>query len=206
MGQVLDPAPRSICAGIFHTCLARADGGVDCWGINTSNQVQPGATASYSQPQRVTLPGAALEVKCGRNYSCARLEMNELWCWGDNGRIQIGPTGAVASAPVRTSGAPVTVVGAGDQHLCFVRSGTVLCRGKNNIGQSNGTTTGIPPVNDVAVGGLPGGPVEELALGIDFSCARYASGEVWCWGLDDLNQLGSADAGGFSPRRVLLMQ
>ena len=62
------------------------------------------------------------------------------------------------------------------------------------------------PSNAVAVAGLPGGAPDELALGIDFSCARYPNGDVWCWGLDDLNQLGSADAGGFAPRRVQLMQ
>lgn len=204
MGGVLDPAPRSTCAGTFHTCLARADGGVDCWGRNDLNQVQPGATASYSLPQRVTLSAAALEVKCGRNYSCARLVSNELWCWGENLRGQLAAPGAVAM-PVQTSAGPVTAVGAGDQHLCFVRSGVVSCRGANAAGQSAGTTTGVR-TNEVPVAGLPGGAPDELALGIDFSCARYANGDVWCWGLNDLDQLGSADAGGFAPRRVQLMQ
>lgn len=204
MGGVLDPAPRSTCAGTFHTCLARADGGVDCWGRNDLNQVQPGATASYSLPQRVTLSAAALEVKCGRDYSCARLVNNELWCWGDNLATQL--SAGSASSPVLTSAGSVSAVGAGDQHLCFVRSNAVWCRGKNNVGQCAGTTSSLRANPEVQVAGLPGGAPDELALGIDFSCARYPNGDVWCWGLDDLNQLGSADAGGFAPRRVQLMQ
>jgi alpha-tubulin suppressor-like RCC1 family protein len=38
------------------------------------------------------------------------------------------------------------------------------------------------------------GPVKEMALGLDHSCALMNDGTVTCWGENDLGQLGSGDA------------
>jgi alpha-tubulin suppressor-like RCC1 family protein len=54
--------------------------------------------------------------------------------------------------------------------------------------------TAVPAV------GVPAGVVT-LSSGAFHTCARTASGEVWCWGLDDVGQLGdgSATYGGPTP-------
>jgi alpha-tubulin suppressor-like RCC1 family protein len=92
---------------------------------------------------------------------------------------------------------------AGDAHTCATDdSGAVFCWGANSEGQLGDGTTDRSP-SPVAVVGLPSSPAVQLAAGEAFSCARLASGEVWCWGRDGEGQRGDGPGGGGSaPSRV----
>jgi alpha-tubulin suppressor-like RCC1 family protein len=46
--------------------------------------------------------------------------------------------------------------------------------------------------------------VIELQTGSDFACARVATGDVYCWGANNLGQLGDPDASGLYADRVPL--
>jgi alpha-tubulin suppressor-like RCC1 family protein len=68
-------------------------------------------------------------------------------------------------------------------------------------GEDSGFDAGPPPVDAGRDARSDAGPVgctadcelEELALGLDFTCVRRASGEIRCWGANHFGQLGDGD-------------
>jgi alpha-tubulin suppressor-like RCC1 family protein len=69
-------------------------------------------------------------------------------------------------------------------------SGELHCWGWNcdgQLGRFGGPANDhVPQVVSLAP------PMERMALGHGFMCGLTADGEVWCWGLNTLGQLGSA--------------
>jgi alpha-tubulin suppressor-like RCC1 family protein len=84
-------------------------------------------------------------------------------------------------------------VGVGTSHSCAVASGKVSCWGDNSLGQlGNGSTTSSP--NPVGVNGLPDpntNPAVAVVAGLGHSCAVLHNGNVYCWGQNQLGQLGN---------------
>ena len=202
IGITADSNVVSACGGEAHTCLVRGDGGVDCFGVNDAGQVSSAPTLGTEMPQRAAVSAASRRVHCGRAFSCAVTVTNDFWCWGANTVNQLRDSvGAVVTSPIVVA-AGVSAAGAGQFHTCFVKNSAVSCRGYNADGQSEpGGPTG--PRLETSVDGLPtdAGVAVELGLGENFSCARYSSGTVWCWGSNDAGQLGAPGAGPF-PRPV----
>lgn len=106
--------------------------------------------------------------------------------------------GGAAAPPVND--APATALAMGVDFGCAVDEGEVRCWGKNASGQlGRGTqSAGEPTAQALA---LPA-PVAQLALGDAMACARTTTGRVFCWGSDEVLQLGVADAGTATPREV----
>ncbi len=78
----------------------------------------------------------------------------------------------------------------GGAHTCAITSiGNVKCWGANTKGQlgNNSTTDSATPV---LVQGLAN-DIIQVSSGADFSCALLASGQIKCWGANDLGQLGN---------------
>lgn len=92
---------------------------------------------------------------------------------------------AQASAPVLTTAGTALVakaVEAGWYYTCAITvPGDVLCWGDNRAGQVNPDSTQPRFLQPTKVAGLTG-PVKQLALGYDKSCALLEIGTVWCWG------------------------
>lgn len=116
----------------------------------------------------------------------------------DDAGAESGPM--IDAAADDADGGPTTIVAfaMGNAHACVVRSsGVVRCWGRTLCGalgprgtpevSCNNATCRVEPVTVP----LPGNAVE-VALGLQFGCARLDSGEVWCWGSNFAGQLGSA--------------
>ncbi len=100
---------------------------------------------------------------------------------------------------------PSKLMAAGAEHTCIVgTSGTVQCWGsaeKGQLGDQSAQNIG----DDEAIGGSSGlsslavnqGKVQEMVAGTSHTCALFCSGEVSCWGSNDLGQLKAGSAPGF---------
>ncbi len=96
----------------------------------------------------------------------------------------------------------VVSVSASSDHACAaLDDGSAWCWGSTNdgrLGNGEGIGDGTGPYPGgvrvrVDDGGEDGGPlldVVQVTSGGEFSCARDASGQIWCWGRNNRGQLG----------------
>jgi len=72
------------------TCAVQG-GAVSCWGNGTSFRLGDGQTGPRSTPQRMTtLPASAKGLALGANHACVHLTNDEIRCWGQGPRGQLG--------------------------------------------------------------------------------------------------------------------
>ncbi len=116
-----DGAPATFFAlssGKFYTCgLRDADGGISCWGEDTTFGELSGAPAE----------GAFSALSLGKRHACALDADGKAVCWGwdANGRATPPPD------------ARFRAIAAGDTHSCGIAAlGNLICWGKNQHGQS----------------------------------------------------------------------
>ena len=93
-----------VACGGAHTCVRFTDGSVQCWGANFEGQVGDGEeVGSHDRctigggsedcilsPVDVTLPAPALHLSASFANSCAILQNNRVFCWGENFARQLG--------------------------------------------------------------------------------------------------------------------
>jgi alpha-tubulin suppressor-like RCC1 family protein len=201
-GDMPCPCTRSVATGINHTCAARDDGTVMCWGADNQGQLGQGPGAGpIPEPQLVVIPGgeAIDQLRTSSNGTCGRGPGEAVWCWGDNNNGELttpgkSPGGAVGPTALPIAG-PLGALGQGPAHTCVgaTEGSGVTCLGSNGYSELGGG--GTQPIEN-AVPGMDA--IDELALGNDHSCAR-AAGQVWCWGRDNQGQLGQNTVTGPTP-------
>jgi alpha-tubulin suppressor-like RCC1 family protein len=130
-----------------------------------------------------------------------------VWCWGKGEQGQLG-NGASASSkvPVQAIGVSDAVsLTVGDRHSCAAQGdGSVRCWGDNASGQLGDGSVSARPT-PVVVAAIGEAVMVAAALGIDgsaFSCARTRGGRVWCWGANDVGQLGGGSSSAIAPVAV----
>jgi hypothetical protein len=149
-----------------------------------------------------TIATGIAELVAGYFHTCARWNDGLVRCWGDDEFGQLGDGGSSATClgstgaaacqrtPHLVGGLPVAAhVTAGGNHTCVLGAdGTVWCWGANDEGQLGLGSTGPFETTPSQVPGLTG--VSALAAGGEHTCARVTDGTVYCWGYNDLGQLG----------------
>lgn len=211
---------RALALGAYHSCLLLASGRVACFGDNTSGQLGTSALERSSAPLLVEGLSDVVELHASYDATCARIASGDIACWGANSHGQADPRPVAEAARNATHAAhdrvkepddvvarriqrtpSVLPLGAkaqsfalGMAHGCAVlQSGAVACWGDDAAGQlgvgAEGSVFGPKRVE-----GLP--PVVEVAAGGDSSCARTASGDVFCWGGHNAHaELGTRQGG-----------
>jgi alpha-tubulin suppressor-like RCC1 family protein len=158
------------------------DGVVSCvWTVSAGGMCGSGingATASTS-------------VFGGTQTECALRADGQVWCWGQNLQgfgttVQAYPAAVV---PGLSNVATMALNRSKGTHACAaLTTGQVLCTGANDSGQLGtgntvASTTFAAPVLGVS-------NVVELTEGAAHTCARTASGDVYCWGANASGQVG----------------
>jgi alpha-tubulin suppressor-like RCC1 family protein len=115
-------------------------------------------------------------------------------CWGRGDHGELGTNTMVDNpdpAAVMLAGVTAIATGGGPSDFdasCAIAPPKVYCWGAGQFGRLGNGTTLMAPAPQLVLG-IPDGAIE-VVLGYDHTCARYANGDVWCWGRGDLGQLG----------------
>jgi hypothetical protein len=145
------------------------------------------------------LPGKAIGIAAGGDFSLALESDGSVWAWGHNDRGQLGNgTNVQSGKPARVKGltGKFVAIAAGVSFALALRSdGTVWGWGDDYQGQlgngSNDDTTSA-----VEVTGLTG-RVVYIACGFNHSLAVMSDGSVWAWGDNGGGALGTKTQGVF---------
>ncbi len=172
-----------IAIGSYHGCAVAAAGTLYCWGAGAAGALGDGTGLTRAEPTLVSGLTEVSAVSAGLASTCAiHGAARTLSCWGQ-------ATGG-ATTPQRMVAADVQAVAVNWVHGCLI-DGTggrnaVACWGQNASGQlGNGSTE--EAASPQAVRFADGNPFEgavAVVVGVNFSCAQRANGEVWCWGAD----------------------
>jgi len=201
--------------GAEHTCARFNNGKVRCWGYGSDGRLGYGSTANVGDAQKpysagdVDVGAEALDVVAGAEHTCALVTGGAVRCWGHgaNGVLGYGNTNNIGDSAKPSSAGDVNVGGtvvqlsAGSFHTCAVLStGTVRCWGYGANGQLGygstvnvGDTASPASAGDVALAGK----ALAVSAGGQHTCALLVSGDVQCWGLGALGQLGSESHSSF---------
>jgi alpha-tubulin suppressor-like RCC1 family protein len=134
-----------------------------------------------------TLPS----VSAGYNYSCALRQSGKIYCWGDNRQGNLGnglvDDGGAGPGQVSTI-ITAARIGSGGATCALLTDHTVWCWGANSIGAAGQPIATTKVSTPLQVPGMTN--VMEIAVGGNFTCARKADKTVWCWGGNEVDQLG----------------
>ena len=180
-----------ISAGGAHVCAVRSDGRVFCWGRNDHGQL---GVAGGASDVPVEVPGitTAVQVSAGVEHTCARLEDDTLRCWGSDaeGQLGDGSTDSTGPTPVTVSSIDgATDVSAGSQYTCAVAAGQAYCWGSDiaeQLGNGDGALDSDVPYLVDAIASTAQG----VAASDTHACAVVDTGQVYCWGANNVGQLG----------------
>jgi alpha-tubulin suppressor-like RCC1 family protein len=161
--------------------------------------------AACSDSTAPTPPDANPTLAVGGQHACA-VTQSVTRCWGKGGNGQLG----IGVTPVDTT--PVIVVGipplvslvAGADHTCGLDTeGNAFCWGSNSDGQL-GTVDQIEQcplpcatTPRPVAGGLR---FQLIAAGAVHTCGLTVEGSAYCWGMNDIGQLGTTVANESCPR------
>ncbi len=211
-----------VSVGDWVSCARQAAGTVMCWGINgAEGLLGDGRThsgcgimgtidCSFTPVVVFNLADAA-EIAVGGNHACARRSSGEVACWGRNLAGELGD-GSLAdhATPVAVDRLSDAVeVAAGSEHTCARRlDGSVVCWGRTEYGALGSGPAGLDchavrcyPSPWLVIGIVA---AVELSANGRNTCARQTTGEMLCWGANDLGQVGDGTTvTRFTPVRVL---
>ena len=190
----LTSGATAVTTGNNHSCALTTDGGIKCWGYNSSGQLGNSTTTDSATPVDVDgLTSGATSVTAGGAHTCAITSGGGARCWGYNSGGQLGnESTTTSSTAVEVTGltSGVTAISAGGSHTCAITgSHDVACWGTNTYGQLGNGQSSVAST-PLAVTGLASGIAATVA-GNTHSCALTSTGGVECWGGNSFGQLGN---------------
>ncbi len=197
--------PSSVSMGADHAC-ATADGVGWCWGKDNlfGRLGQPDLRFDEPALVRVSLGDLAAlhhvkDVAVGDAHRCVLVDDGTLRCWGENAADQLGlPIRRAYAGPMVVGGlhdvSKVTAFGA--TTCALLNDGSLYCFGqlpwRADLAVC-GTSTSGPPLPCSTEPNLVAREVADMGLGAGFGCLVGRDRKVYCWGKNDLGQLGTGD-------------
>lgn len=189
---------QKVAGGSISNCAIRGSGLIYCWGTNSAGNLGDSTAANHFTPAVVSGGFTDWTQVTGASWThCGLRATGQAYCWGANPNGQIGDNSTTSrQTPTEVNGAHTdwSQISLGAVNGCGIRGGVAYCWGNNSNGQlGNGTTTNslIP----VAVGGgfttwttIASG----RATASYPSCGMLDNGKYYCWGGNNLGQLGDS--------------
>ena len=164
------------------------------WGPNSFGQLGDNTTTNRSSPvQTITFGTDWKQIDCAVGYYTTAIKNDgTLWAWGYNGFGQLGDnTTTQRQSPVQTIalGTNWKQVSGGYLYTAAVKNdGTLWCWGRNESGQlgDNSNTSTSSPIQTIA------GSTnwKQVSCGGSNTAAIKTDGTLWCWGVNNIGQLG----------------
>ena len=199
----------SVSAGAQATCGV-SSGNIYCWGARGVGQLGNGTwTTAPSALEMVSgqMPSAVSfqSIDAGTYTGCGVGTDAWVYCWGQGQRGGLGNGTATTEYSPQAivqgalpGGTSFTAVSAGLNYACArTTPGALYCWGRNDAGQLGNTTsddTNVP--TKVATGAKP--PADSwtsVAAGGISACGISSVGGLFCWGANNLAQLGIGVSG-----------
>lgn len=201
LGQV-----QALSMGGGHNCVLKDDGTVWCWGSNMSGELGDGTSDDrYTPVQVVSLP-TVTQISAGGAHTCAIDIDARAWCWGRNLRGPLGDgteTDRLEPTLVTDLG-DAAAISAGLSHTCAIGNDeTVWCWGNGDFGQLGQSPFTFLSLVPLQVANLT--EVVAVAAGGYNTCVLKSDGSAWCWGSNEMGELGIGDpdsAGSLTPVKV----
>jgi alpha-tubulin suppressor-like RCC1 family protein len=186
---------REVSVGAHHVCAAQRDDRLWCWGQDTDGQLGDGTSGGSEDTPQAT-GGVASLVVASSDASYSLDISGNAFAWGENVYGQLGMGGdneadVLVSTPV-TGGLAFRQLSGGMHYACGVTTwGALYCWGRNLYAQLGiGATAGeVPEVRAPMRVGEDSSWVS-VSLGANNACALRDDGSVWCWGRNQVGQLG----------------
>ena len=178
-----------VAVGAGFVCVLEA-GQVSCAGRNEYGLAgqDPDAVSVVESLSPVTLPGTALDVAAGDEFSCALMANGAVRCWGANYCGMLGSgDGADRHIPSAVVGVSDAVrIAVSEFSACALTgAGDVWCWGCNfNGGVGDGTFEDRESPVLISIGDVESGPVTSIQATTANICATTEDGTLWCWGLN----------------------
>ena len=196
----------TISAGSSFACGLTNIGAAFCWGFAKSlGGPIVGTSCSTRCSTFATLAGGGTDWSHDPSYTgpifvalsaggqaCALEQGGRPYCWGAE---NFAPT------PLPTS-LRFTSISVGASHVCALTAdGTAYCWGANESGQLGMGSTGPSLTTPTRVAGERA--YSFISAGQQSTCAVSVAGRLYCWGNNDVGQLGTGDTNNLStPTRV----
>ncbi|MCA9621024.1 MAG: hypothetical protein KC731_18505 [Myxococcales bacterium] len=218
---------RSLAMGMESLCKIEATGEVSCvtgpepWGRIAGVGRASGVGVGYQGACAIAERGAvrcwtsggtsaeiegvvdAIALSAGVNHACALRADGQVLCWGESNEAGMlgdgGHDAHLAARPV-VDLADVVAISGRKLHTCALRrDGTVWCWGLGDDGQlGDGVPREVDGHASRPVRARDLDEVTAIAAGNGHTCALRRDGIVWCWGSNQVGQVG-ATAGARCP-------
>jgi alpha-tubulin suppressor-like RCC1 family protein len=186
--------------GVARTCIPDPNTQADA---GSGGAGDPGNPDGGSPSDDAATKRRITQISTGASHTCVVLSDGGLRCWGKGislgypDAVDIGDDEHPYQAGDVPTGGKVKQVAAGSSFTCALyEAGNIRCWGFNHglLGYGHeddlfgpGNTPDLLPDVDV------GGPASQIVTGGSHTCALLESGDVRCWGVNGLYELGTGD-------------
>jgi starch-binding outer membrane protein, SusD/RagB family len=195
---------RSLSIGLRTICGIATTGVTYCWGNNQFGQAGiGGVSASVPTPTAVVNSGTLGfgNVQAGFFASCATTAASgAVYCWGASGPyFGNGVIDPASSVPVpAASNRSLVQLDGGTLYSCGLNGGgRAVCWGAQAAGELGNGGFVSPVLSPTLVSGqirFRTLDAHSMNSFLAFSCGLSTANEAWCWGTNDVGQLGATGA------------